>query len=126
MVQMARAGRGNSYYGQTAEDLMDPFHEEFELLQALCARKVRLKLSSSEGINFEVLNGYPIDTNGCWCLPDLAYGGEAWAAVRLNIPSFSESKHDEVHPILQASVEYCDLHGGTTRRIPAFPAGTAA
>jgi hypothetical protein len=37
MVAMARAGHGNSYYGQTAEDLMDPFREELELLNALCA-----------------------------------------------------------------------------------------
>ena len=31
MIGMARHGQGSSYYGQTADDLMDPFREEFEL-----------------------------------------------------------------------------------------------
>jgi len=41
MIGMARHGQGNSYYGQTAEDLMDPIREEFDLLGALCARGLR-------------------------------------------------------------------------------------
>ena len=32
MVEMGRAGRGQSYYGQKVEDLEDPFREEFDLL----------------------------------------------------------------------------------------------
>ena len=32
MVNMARHGLGHSYYGQTSDDLMDPFKEEFETL----------------------------------------------------------------------------------------------
>ena len=40
MIGMARAGHGASYYGETADDLMDPFREEFDLLNALCARGV--------------------------------------------------------------------------------------
>ena len=32
MVAMARAGGGNHYYGDTAEDLKDPFQQELELL----------------------------------------------------------------------------------------------
>jgi Ca-activated chloride channel family protein len=34
MIRMANAGHGNAYYGETAEDLKDPFAEEFELLAA--------------------------------------------------------------------------------------------
>jgi Ca-activated chloride channel family protein len=45
MTAMARAGQGNAYYGQTAEDLMDPFREEFDLMSALCARRLRLALA---------------------------------------------------------------------------------
>ena len=43
MIGMAKHGHGSSYYGQTVDDLMDPFREEFELLNALCARGVRLE-----------------------------------------------------------------------------------
>lgn len=32
MVAMARGGGGNHYYGESAEDLMDPFQQELELL----------------------------------------------------------------------------------------------
>ena len=86
MGEMARAGSGNSYYGQTADDLMDPFREEFDLLSALYARKVALSLTPARGVELEVLNGYA-RTGDSWRLPDLAYGGEAWALARLRIPA---------------------------------------
>ena len=41
MTGMARAGLGNAYYGQSADDLMDPFQEEIAYLSNICARKVR-------------------------------------------------------------------------------------
>ncbi|MHB8949871.1 MAG: vWA domain-containing protein [Rhodoferax sp.] len=44
MIAMARAGGGQQYYGQTADDLFDSFDEELQLLQALCLRKLELKL----------------------------------------------------------------------------------
>ena len=39
MNAMARAGGGQQYYGQTAEDLYDSFEEELSLLQAMYLRK---------------------------------------------------------------------------------------
>jgi hypothetical protein len=48
--EFARAGISTSTYGlgrHFNEDLMDPFHEEFELLNALCARRLRLEVMSS-------------------------------------------------------------------------------
>jgi Ca-activated chloride channel homolog len=50
MIGMARHGQGSSYYGQTADDLMDPFREEFALLNALCARRLRLELDLAPGV----------------------------------------------------------------------------
>ncbi len=41
MVAMARAGGGNSYYGDTADDLFEPFDQEFSLLSSLWARAPR-------------------------------------------------------------------------------------
>ena len=87
MIGMARAGQGNSYYGQTAEDLMDPFREEFALLNALYARRLVLDLQTAEGVRAEVLNGYTPVGDTRWQLPDLAYGGEAWALARSGAPA---------------------------------------
>lgn len=50
MIGMARSGQGNTYYGQTADDLLDPFREEFELLNALCARRLRLEVVAAPGV----------------------------------------------------------------------------
>ena len=87
MIGMARHGQGSSYYGRTAEDLMDPFREEFELLNALCAKRLRLSVEPAPGVKAKVLNDYVLTDNEGWALPDLAFGGEAWAVVRLRVPS---------------------------------------
>lgn len=45
MIAMARAGGGQQYYGQTADDLFDSFDEELQLLQAsieACSIKLNL------------------------------------------------------------------------------------
>jgi Ca-activated chloride channel family protein len=109
MLQMARAGRGNSYYGQTAEDLLDPFREEFELLRHLYARRLRLSLVTSAGVSCRLLNGYPSDAEGRWLLPDLAYGGEAWALVRLRVP---RAMAQAAEPLLTAQL-ICELSDGS-------------
>jgi Ca-activated chloride channel family protein len=82
MLAMARSGRGNGYYGQTADDLMEPFQQEFDLLQSLCARNLVLTLEPRPGVTCSILNDLPVVGEG-WRLPDLAYGSEAWALVRL-------------------------------------------
>ena len=86
MIGMARAGHGSSYYGQTAEDLMDPFREELDLLNALCARRLQLEVEPAPGVQVTLLNEYGSAGNAAWWLPDLAYGGEAWAVLRFKVP----------------------------------------
>ena len=61
MTLIARAGRGRAYYGETAEDLMAPFREEFDLLNAIAGRKVSCLLKPVTGVTMEVLNPYPRD-----------------------------------------------------------------
>jgi Ca-activated chloride channel family protein len=89
MIGMARHGQGHSYYGSTANDLMDPFREEFALLNATCARYLQLEIDATSGIGVTMLNEYIAAGSAtpatAWCLPDLAYGGEAWALVHLRI-----------------------------------------
>ncbi|MGA1081341.1 MAG: vWA domain-containing protein [Steroidobacteraceae bacterium] len=118
MVAMARAGQGNNYYGQTAEDLMDPFREEFALLNALCGRKLVLELKAPSGVKLEMLNDYDMLEPGRWRLPDLAYGAEAWALVQLKLSAKQVEKLGGQVPgtLLTASVRYED-RGGEPRAI---------
>lgn len=86
MVAIAEAGNGNHYYGRGAEDLMEPFREEFDLLKAICARDLRLRVRALGDSPVEILNGYR-RVGEAWRLPDLAYGGEAWALLRVELPA---------------------------------------
>lgn len=88
MVAMARAGGGSSFYGDTAADLREPFERELELLDNLCLRELRLAVQAPDGVEVEVVNDLP-RTEGQWHLPDLAWGAEAWAVLRLKVPATS-------------------------------------
>ena len=84
MIQMAKAGGGSHYYGDTAEDLREPFEEELSLLADLALRDVRLTLTPAPGVRVEMLN--ELATQGAaWRLPEIAWGAEAWAVVRLHL-----------------------------------------
>ncbi len=85
MVGMARAGGGQQYYGQTAEDLFDGFDEELSLLEALCLRKLRVKLVAGAGVIAEPLGLVRQNTDHTFTLSDLAWGAESWLLVRLHI-----------------------------------------
>ena len=90
MVEMAKRGSGNHYYGDTAADLFEPFAEEFDFISALCARHVRLSLVAAPGVNVRLLNDYPVEGDAgipVIRLPDIAFGAEAWALVELEIPA---------------------------------------
>ncbi len=89
MLAMSRAGRGNAYYGQTAQDLAEPFQAEFALLTSLCARGMALKVNAPAGVQVRLRNDYePADGEGhAWKLPDLAFDAEAWAYLELTVPA---------------------------------------
>ncbi len=109
MVAMARSGRGRGYYSESAESLIERFQEEFALLSSLCARNVRLHLAPMPGVRAEMLNDYETAPDGSWRLPDLAYDGEAWAAVRLRVSGGSMPATGDALNLLKASVVYRDL-----------------
>ena len=52
---------------------MDPFREEFELLNALCARRLRLEIEPAPGVKAKLLNDYVADGQKAWLLPNLAF-----------------------------------------------------
>jgi Ca-activated chloride channel family protein len=116
---------GNQYYGQTADDLMDPFREELALLEALCARNPRLMLKPAAGIGMKVLNNYPVTAEGHVRLPALAYDGEAWALLRLTVPA---GLSVTAAPLVVAQLAYTTLDGdecvtgNQTLNLPRVPA----
>ena len=61
----------DSYYGDPAEDLMDPFQQELELLGNLCLRDLRLAAAGPDGVELQMVNDLP-PVEGGWRLPDLA------------------------------------------------------
>jgi Ca-activated chloride channel family protein len=129
MLEIAMAGQGSAYYGERAEDLIDPFREELELLSNLLARRLRLSLTAGEGVDLTVLNGYRQDGVSL-ILPDLAEGGEAWAMVRLR---FSEKADQPAERLLLRTVLDFETMNGehltagpTSLRLPRLPAGAFA
>ncbi len=85
MLGMARAGGGQQYYGQHAEDLFDGFDEELALLEAMCFRKLRIKLVAGPGVIVEPLGLVRQNPDQTINLSDLAWGAESWVLVRLHV-----------------------------------------
>ena len=81
MIEMAKAGGGKAYYGETAADLMTPFRTEFDLLSALVFRNVTLALKPAKGVKLTVRNKYHRQSNGEYAMPDVAYEGESWVLI---------------------------------------------
>lgn len=131
MTALADAGGGNAYYGQTADDLADPFREELALLDALCARKVELFIEAQAGVTYELLNGYARSPGGGWRLPDLAYDGEAWALLRVTVEANVAAAGDTAS-LLKVHARWRDLdgvageHGLVRLELPVMPAAAYA
>jgi Ca-activated chloride channel family protein len=119
MIRMANAGQGNSYYGETAEDLMDPFTEEFDLLAALCAKQVHLHLEIRRPVSVSVLNKFSSNQHGDYRMPDLAYDGESWAVLRLTVPKTHAGAGDGAPVELgSVAVSYVDIDGNLRKLAP--------
>jgi Ca-activated chloride channel family protein len=110
MVAMARAGAGNHYYGDTADDLMEPFQQELELLGNLCLRDLRLAATVPDGFSVEIVNQLP-KTGARWRLPDLAWGAEAWAVLRVTAPTGALPPVGQLCTVLRVAVTGQSLEG---------------
>jgi Ca-activated chloride channel family protein len=128
MQAMARAGRGNAYYGETALDLADPFNEEFDLLASLCVRQPILKVAAPAAIAVRVRNDYDAIPGeaAAWRLPDLAFDAEAWAIVEVDMPALDAAASFD--PTISVSIEAAEQ--GTPLYLmtaaPALPCVDAA
>lgn len=120
MTAMAKSGQGQAHYGRSAEDLIDPFQQEFDLLSALVARKLRLEVTPESGVRFRLLNLFARDPGtGAHMLPDLAAGGELWAIVRLDIDAGVGRGRSGPVRLISANLTYTDRDN---RRGAAAPA----
>jgi len=106
MIGMARAGGGQQYYGQSAEDLFDSFDEELQLLQALCLRKLNVKLIPGPGVIIEPLGLVQQNQDGSYRLSDLAWSAECWIMLRLHL---SPATAGEPRALLAASLQASTL-----------------
>ncbi|MBK1683930.1 vWA domain-containing protein [Rhodoferax fermentans] len=102
MIAMARAGGGQQYYGQTAEDLFDSFDEEFQLLHALCLRQLDLKLIPAPGVIIEHMGLVQKNPDGSYRISDLAWDSESWMMLRLHV---SPSAVGDTRDLLAASLQ---------------------
>jgi Ca-activated chloride channel family protein len=104
MIAMAGAGGGQQYYGQTANDLYDNFDEEFSLLQALCLRRLEIKLIPAAGVIIETIGLVRQMADGGYQLSDLAWSSEAAMVLRLHLsPSAVGDRRDLLAVNLLAS-----------------------
>lgn len=104
MVEMAKRGGGNHYYGETAADLYEPFSTEFDLISNLYARHVKLTLRAKKDVKIKLLNDYPVQNQESHInisMPDIAYGAEAWALLEIEISK---------NRVLEEGCELFDAH----------------
>jgi sarcosine oxidase gamma subunit len=92
---------------------MEPFVQEFELLDNLCARDVRLSARAPKGVVADMVRDLVALGPDEWRLPDLPYGGEGWALLRLLV---SKEAHSEVDKnghltVLELSASFQDMEG---------------
>lgn len=108
MIAMARAGGGQQYYGQTADDLFDSFDEELQLLQALCLRRLDIQLIPAPGVIIEPVGLVQQNPDGGYRLSDLAWGAESWLMLRLHI---SPSAPGDMRDLLAATLRATTVDG---------------
>jgi Ca-activated chloride channel family protein len=126
MIGMARAGGGHNQYGETAADLYDSFDEELALLQTMHLRQIGLKLLPAAGVIMEMLSPALQLVDRSWRMTDLAWGAEAWVAVRLHL---SPGTAGQTRDLLAASVSGTALDGTTMQAhapVPQLPVLDAA
>jgi len=116
MSAMAKSGKGMAHYGQTADDLADPFQSEFDLINALTARDLKLHLIAEPGVEFEVMNKFQRQLDGSFVMSDLAEGGELWALLKIKVSknNLTRAKDGQLR-ILSAFLDYKNMEGESCR-----------
>ena len=98
MTSMAIAGQGTAMYGDSAQDLAEPFDAEIGLLSGLAWREVTLSINSKTH-KWTMHNDYARirgSISPTWRMPSIAANSEAWMA--LSVPMDSAIRAQERHP----------------------------
>ena len=98
MTSMAIAGQGTAMYGDSAQDLAEPFDAEIGLLSGLAWREVTLSINSKTR-KWNMHNDYARirgSISPTWRMPSIATNSEAWMA--LSVPMDSAVRAQERHP----------------------------
>lgn len=111
MIEIANAGRGSHYYAEQANDLMESFHEEFDLMGYLWTNQAQLSITPAQGVSVRLMNDYRRvnGENHSWHLPNIAYGSEAWAM--LEITCDSELTENQTLSLFIAQLSGQDIDG---------------
>lgn len=111
MMRIAKAGQGNHYYAETADDLIESFNEEFELMSNLWAKSVQISVREDLDVRVKLLNDYSKvdDLSKTWELPNIAYGSEAWAMFELTVSG--DWREGQVVDLFSVSVSGLDIDG---------------
>ncbi len=110
MVDIAKAGQGSHYYAETADDLLESFNEEFELMSNLWAKGPVLKVRDADDVRVRLMNDYlKADAlSQAWVLPNVAYGSEAWAMFEVTISG--ELREGQVADLFSVEVTGLDIN----------------
>lgn len=124
MIQMANGGGGSSYYGETADDLDEPFSTEFDLLSSLCAKDIFMTFESTSPV--KVLNTQVIKKEKGYHLNNLPYEGAVWLAFEIEVAHSLSDNGDGELELGSLNVDYTDLDGEThtlkqSFALPALP-----
>ncbi len=110
MVQMGNSGGGSSYYGETANDLDEPFSTEFDLLSSLCAKDIYFDFVSPKH-DVKCLNTQIIRKDKGFQSGNLPYEGAVWLVFEVLVKA--EDTDSETVDLGTLNVQYTDLDGAT-------------
>ena len=117
MCMMAEVSGGNNRYGERVEDLLEGFIEELDLLAHLYTSELTLTLKAAPGVEVTCLNNF-IEREGELLLPDLAYGAEVWAGLRLKV---NAKLVDPDKTLLTVQVKATNSHGAAESEMNLNP-----
>lgn len=111
MVDLAHHGQGRCYYGESAEDLLDPFLEEFAFLAARCASDVQVALQTIPGLVVTQATNHLPTGLGAWRLPELAWSSEVWILLKVDVDAATLPKGPEGSTVLFLNTSWKDRTG---------------
>ena len=138
MVDISQSGEGNSYYGETVDDLMEPFVDELSLLQQLAVKNLKCSSGSighpaikditvvnelkyidkdNNEIDLELWKRENRDLSDIWCrLQNIPFDAKRNVLFKITVdlsPRNCDIDNGTDIPILTVRASYDDIDGNT-------------